>query len=305
MRVLLTGATGFIGSFVARELLASGHEVHALVEPGASLGRLADLADQVRVHEADMLDREGLARACAGAAASTCVHLAWYATPGKYLHAEENIALVQASVDLFHAAVKHGCTRFVGAGTCIEYDTSHGLLREDHTPLAPRSLYAVCKNALHGILRELAPRHGVSLAWLRFFFLYGPTESPGRLVADVLGRLSRGEEAPCSLGSQVRDFAHVHDVARAAAVVTTSEATGAFNLGSGVPVTVREVVETIGRVTGRSDLLRVGALPQREGDPPFICADVRRLRGLGVSPRYDLESGLRHTFDSLRGKAPS
>lgn len=305
MKALVTGATGFIGSFVVRELLAAGHEVHALVEPGVPLGRIADLASRVRVHEASLLDRAALTKAASDARADTCVHLAWYAVPGKYLHAVDNVPLVEASVALYEAVVAAGATRFVGAGTCIEYDTSHGLLREDTTPLRPRCLYAVCKNALHGMLAELAPRSAVSLAWLRFFFLYGPTEAPGRLVSDVLRKLHAGVEAPCSLGQQVRDFMHVSDVARAVVTVTESGASGAFNIGSGVPVTVREIVDTMGRVTERHDLLRVGAIAQREGDPPFICADAHKLRALGFAPRFDLEAGLRDTFASIqREKVP-
>jgi nucleoside-diphosphate-sugar epimerase len=300
MRVLVTGATGFIGSFVVRDLLSSGCEVHVLVEAPAPLGRIEDLSSRLTVHRGDLLDAESLRAVCDEARPEICIHLAWYAVPGKYLHAEENISLVQASVDLYRAATRAGCQRFVGVGTCIEYDTTFGWLREEATPIRPRTLYAVCKNALHGILGELAPRDGVSFAWLRLFFLYGPTEAPGRLVSDSLAKLLRGEEAPFTSGEQVRDFMHVADMARAIAHVAKSDAVGAVNVGSGVPVMVRDVVRAMGQATGRSDLLRIGAVPQRVGDPPFLCADVTKLRDLGFTSHFGLESGLADTVSTMR-----
>lgn len=300
MRVLVTGATGFIGAAVARELVARGHEVHALVEPSASTTRIDDLRGRVTFHEANLHDAERVDAACAAAAAETCLHLAWYAFPADYLHSEENVALIGASVGLFRAFAKAGGKRFVGTGTCIEYDTSHGLLREGHTPILPRTLYAVCKNALHGALVELGPRYDVTVAWMRFFFVYGPGEAPGRLVSDVLGKLARGERAPCSSGAQVRDFLHVSDMARAVALVAESGADGAINVASGVPVAVRDVLDAIGRVTARPELLDIGAFAPRPNDPPFICADTTRLRGLGFAQRHSLESGLADTLDALR-----
>ncbi len=300
MRVLVTGATGFIGAFVTRELLRDGCEVHAFVEHGQPLGRIDDLGARITVHRGSLLDAAAVTHAASQAKPEVCLHLAWYAVPGKYLHAEENVALVGASVDLARAVAAAGCRRFVGAGTCIEYDTSRGLLSEDRTPIAPRTLYGVCKNALHGMLAELGPRLGLEVAWLRFFFLYGPTEAPGRLVSEVLGKLLRGEEAPVTPGEQVRDFMHVADIARAVATVLRSKAVGPINIGSGEPVTVRQVVAAMGEATGRPELVRYGALPSRPGDPPFICADATRLRGLGFVPAFDLRSGLADTVRALR-----
>lgn len=305
MRALVTGAAGFIGSAVTRELLARGHDVCALVEPGAHTGRLEDVRSKLTFYEADLHDAPAVEAACAAAAADTCVHLAWYAVPADYLHSEENVRLVAASVALFRAAARSGTKRFIGTGTCIEYDTSAGYLREGATPCAPRTLYGVSKHALHGMLTELAPRYGVSLAWMRFFFLYGPGEAPGRLVSDVLGKLARGEAAPCSSGEQIRDFLHVSDMARAVSTVAESDVTGPINVASGVPVSVRQVLETIGHVTAQPTLLEYGAFAPRPGDPPFLCADTTRLRGLGFAPTYSLEEGLRDTLRALRGERAS
>jgi len=136
----------------------------------------------------------------------------------------------------------------------------------------------------------------MSVAWLRFFYQYGPFEHEGRLVPSVTRSLLRNQVAEATLGEQVRDFLHVEDVASAAWAVARSGLSGPVNIGSGEPVTVREIVTTIGAVLNRPELIALGALPDRASDPPFVCADNRRLvENTGWTPRYGLEEGLGHT----------
>jgi nucleoside-diphosphate-sugar epimerase len=110
-----------------------------------------------------------------------------------------------------------------------------------------------------------------------------------------MAALLRGEEAKVTAGEQIRDFLHIDDVASAIARVATADVTGVVNVGSGVPVRVRDVVAAAARACGREDLVRYGALPSREGDPAFVCADATRLRETGWSPAYDLERGMADT----------
>jgi nucleoside-diphosphate-sugar epimerase len=276
-RVLVTGATGFIGSHALTALEERGHEVHPaavdLLDPGAA---------------------EELVRA---ARATHLLHLAWYAVPGRFWAAPENAAWVEATLRLLRAFYAAGGRRAVGAGTCAEYDWSgDGLLSETSTPLRPATLYGLAKAQTFEAGAALG-----ELAWGRVFFLYGPGEHPDRLVASVARRLLAGDEAPTSEGTQVRDFMHVADVAGAFAALLDSGVTGAVNIGSGIPVTVRAVVDEVARAAGRPDLLRPGALPQREDEPVELVADVRRLRDeVGFRPRYDLESGIKDTVDHWR-----
>ena len=301
MRVLLTGAGGFIGAHIARALLARGAEVHAVVRDRSRAPRLAAIAKDLTVHEADLLDPASAARAVEASGAEICIHAAWYAVPGKYLAAPENLAHVAASLDLTTRLVAAGCKRFVGLGTCFEY-----ALEAVTTPLdessatGPRFLYSTCKLALHDILRAYAAHARTSYAWCRIFYQYGPMEAPERLVPHVIDRLASGGVAETSEGAQVRDFMHVADVGAAVASVALSEVEGAVNIGSGVPVTVREIVATIARLCDASDRVRFGALPYRPGDPMYVCADVQKLRHIGFEPRFDLENGLRDTVRARR-----
>jgi nucleoside-diphosphate-sugar epimerase len=299
MRVFLTGATGFIGSHVARRLVAEGCEVHALIRPGSDTRRVRDVLPALAVVHGDLFAFPELAAALERIRPELCVHLAWYAEPGRYLRSPENLRCLAATLELANRLAGLGCQRFVGAGTCFEYDTEQGYLSEA-SRTGPRSLYAASKLGAWLVLEQLAALAGMSAAWVRFFYQYGPFEDERRLVPAVIRALLRGETAKTTAGAQVRDMLHVEDVASAVWAVARGGLTGPVNIGSGQPVTVRRIVETVGDLLGRPELLALGALPYGAGDPPFVCADNRRLCETGWAPRFDLNDGLRHTIDWWR-----
>ena len=299
MRVLLTGAGGFIGAEVARALLARGAEVHAVVRDRSRAPRLAAIANELTIHEADLVDPAASASVVLAAKPTICVHGAWYAVPGKYLDAPENLTHVAASLHLAQRLVGSGCTRLVGLGTCFEYDTSLGVPLVETSPTKPRFLYAASKLALHDMLRAYAPLAKIGFAWCRIFYQFGPMEARERLVPHVIDRLLGGGVAETTEGGQIRDFLHVEDVGAAIAAIALSDLDGAVNVGSGVPVTVRELVGTIARLCDAEDRVRFGAIPYRPSDPMHVCADVTRLASTGFRPRFDLERGL---LDTLRAR---
>lgn len=299
MRILVTGADGFVGARVALALVNAGHEVHGVVFPAARSPRV--LPPKLTVHALDLCDPPLVQSLVSELRPEACIHAAWYTEPGKYLAAEENIGLLSASVALAQGLARAGCSKFVGIGTCFEYDTSVGYLSET-APCAPQTLYGACKHALHTVLASLAPSYGMSLAWARLFLLYGPGEAPRRLVPDVATSLLRGQPAKVSEGLQVVDMMHVDDVARALVCLVTGPGTGAFNVASGAPVAVRDVVATLAEIIGRPELVQFGALKSRATDPPVLCADVRKLRALGFVPRYNLRTGLEDAVGHFRAQ---
>lgn len=295
MRVFITGAAGFIGAHVVHSALRAGGEVYALVRETSDLWRLADTRSQIRIVRGDLAAlTEDMLRAIQP---EMCIHAAWYAAPGKYLAAPENVAVLRDSLRLAELMAHIGCRRFVGIGTCFEYDTTYGYLSE-RSALLPRTIYAATKSALFQVLSHI---DSLDVAWARLFYQYGPYEDRQRLVPAVITRLLDSKIVETTTGEQIRDYLHVADVADAVWSVAASDLTGAVNIGSGSPIRVRQIVETIAQCIGRPDLLRIGALPQRAGDPPFICADNTRLKSeTGWTPRYTLEDGLQHTIDWWR-----
>jgi nucleoside-diphosphate-sugar epimerase len=290
MRIVVTGASGFVGAQVVRALTRAGDEVHAVVRPTSDRRRLVKVPD-LKLLEADMLTEEGRER-IAAVGAEACVHAAWVAEPGKYLASLANVDLMGATLSLAITLARHGCRRVVGIGTCFEYDTNTGYLSEE-TPLAPAHLYSAAKAGTYLALKQLGVVLGIEVAWARLFYLYGPDEHPRRLVPAIVCALLRGQEAQTTPGLQVRDFLHIEDVASAVGAIVHSDLVGAVNIGSGQPITVAAIVKQLGSVCGRADLVRLGALPYGPGDPMFICANVHKLvSGTGWQTRWPIAEGL-------------
>ena len=292
MKILVTGGDGFLGAPIVRALLAQGHHVAALVLPHAPLRRLGGLP--VDVLEAGLEDGDRLRNVLNDWRPDACIHLAWYAEPGKYLTSPHNIALLHASFDLMQLLAESGCRHIVTAGTCAEYDAERGWLKEDG-PTKPQSLYAATKLSLCVTGEQLARSLGMTFAHARVFYPYGPAEDPRRMVPALIRALLAGKTFEASGGEQVRDYIHIDDIANAFVTLLTQNASGIYNIGSGEPLTVRRLMETIEGVVGRRGLIQFGALPPREWEPRFLCADMQKLRGLGYAPQHTLVSGLEQT----------
>ncbi len=292
MRVLVTGAAGFIGSEVTRILIEGGHEPVALVRSVASAGRLADLQKSIDVVELDLADAAAVSKFLASCRPEAVIHLAWYARPEDYLTSRDNVSSLVTTAAFAEAAFASGCRKFVGVGTCLEYAESH-LLRDETHLTNPVSLYASCKHAAWLVLRALAKAAGAELAWGRVFHLHGPGEAPQRLLPWIASRLRSNQDVDLSPGEQLRDHLHVRDVATGLVALLTPGAAGVFNICSGVPVSLREVTNILARALGREDRLRFGARSYRPDEIMFLAGDPARLRGLGWRPRFTLEAGLR------------
>jgi nucleoside-diphosphate-sugar epimerase len=301
VKVLLTGASGFIGSYALELLLEQGHEVHAvsrhaLVLPDGAIG-----------HETDLLLPGAAETLMQEVRPTHLLHLAWYALPGSFWSAPENERWIDASLRLLRAFGEAAGRRAVIAGTCAEYAWGEEPLREQDnshgqaTALEPATLYGACKHATHLAAEAIAEQLGVSLAWGRIFFLYGPGEAPARLVHSVARGLLVGEPVPTTDGLQLRDFMHVRDVASAFVVLLSGDLRGAVNIASGQAVAVGDLVRLIARETGGVERVRFGALDRRAGEPERIVADVERLRdAVGFTPATGLREGVAETVAWLR-----
>jgi len=308
--MLVTGASGFIGRHLLPACVSAGHEVHAVSSRGRPSrdrgARRQDAHGEVRWHRGDLLEPAAAAALVAGIRPELLVHLAWSVEHERFWSSPENVRWVESSLALVRAFAAAGGRRAVIAGTCAEYDWERiGRVRADHqpprchelrTPTDPRTLYGACKRALNAVAERFAATAGIEVCHGRVFFLYGPGEQPGRLVAQVASALLAGERVATGDGRQVRDFLYVQDVADAFRALAESDVLGAVNIGSGEPVTVGGIVEAIAEQVGRPELVEWGARPRPEGDPDALLADVRRLRReVGFGARVTLADGLAAT----------
>jgi nucleoside-diphosphate-sugar epimerase len=297
MKVLITGASGFVGSHVARLLVAEGCEVYALVRESSNRWRIRDILPSMYLRQSDLVAFENVNTYLQEIKPELCIHLAWYAVPGKYLNSQENLDSIQASLNLFSQLAELGCKRFVGIGTCFEYDLSLGYLSESSLT-KPITLYAATKVALSTILQQFAQITEMEVAWIRLFYQYGPMEDERRLIPGIISSLLRDEVVKTTKGEQIRDFLHIEDVASAIWAVAKSNVSGVVNVGSGQPVTVGQIALELGNLLGKPDLIHLGALPYRPNDPMFICANNELLRKqTDWMPKYNLTTGLKNTIE--------
>jgi nucleoside-diphosphate-sugar epimerase len=297
-KVLLTGATGFIGRHCTSSLLEKGYAVHVV-----SSKVLEENRPGVHWHRCDLLDSKQVPELVANVQPAYLLHLAWCTIPGKYWTSLENFHWVQASLGLLNEFVKQGGRRAVMAGTCAEYDWNYGYCSERVTPLLPGTVYGTCKHSLQMMLDAFAEQTELSSAWGRIFFLYGPREYPARLVSSVIRSILQGVPARCSHGNQIRDFLHVQDAADAFVSLLQSEVQGPVNIASGMPIPLKVIINRIGDMLGRPDLIRLGEIPAPPSEPPLLVADVRRLTDeVGWKPHFDLDTGLAQTIEWWRAQ---
>jgi len=277
MKVVVTGAAGFIGSQIARSLIHHNHQVLALVLPNESIYRLKEIERQITLITGDLSALTTLIPKLEEWKPESCIHLAWYAEPGKYLNSYKNVQSLTNSISLLKCLIQIGCQNVVMAGSCAEYDTDLGYLRESSLT-NPTTIYAATKLSMNLIGTQMAQMSKINFAWARLFYLYGPFENPQRVIPALLLALLKGKPFPATMGNQTRDYLHVEDVATAFLKLMESHANGVFNVSSGVPVTMRHLMETLGDLLGRKELIQFGALPYRDWEPMFICGDNKKLR---------------------------
>ncbi|OBJ24971.1 NAD-dependent epimerase/dehydratase family protein [Mycobacterium colombiense] len=269
MTVTLTGATGFVGRKILRNLLERGCSVRVLVRDPAPLQdiRANDALEVVQTPDLFTETTGRLEELLEGS--GTLVHAAWHVKPGHYA-SSLNLACLSGTLNLAYAFAAVGGQRFVGIGTYAEYDPSTGLLTTD-TPLAPTNLYAACKVSAFQVLRYFLDTDGMSFAWCRIFNLSGDDADGPGLVPYLHRQLRAGEEVLLTGGDQVRDFLDVKEAAAMIVDVALGHQQGAVNICSGEGSTIRQVAERVADQYGRRDLLRFGARSENAFfDPPRV-----------------------------------
>ncbi len=275
MKIVVTGATGFVGRHVVAALAARGHDIIAAARHAPEV-----LPDKVRFVAFDMTRDDPVA---AFGVPDVLIHLAWPGLPNykDLFHFEDNLP---ASYRLIKAMVLAGVKQVLVTGTCFEYGMQSGCLSEDG-PVLPSNPYGLAKDTLRRELEMLGARHSFILQWARLFYMHGPGQNSKSLLAQLDSALDRGDESfNMSGGEQLRDYLPVAEVAqRLAALAERPDRPGVFNCCSGTPVSVRDLVERHIAARGGRIKLNLAYYPYPDYEPMEFWGDTGKyLRSIAT-----------------------
>ena len=272
--IVVTGGTGFVGREVLPLLIEAGFNVKLVVRAlPADHGPNSNL----QIIQSPNLFAEShdwWSSVCSGA--NQVLHLAWIATPGRYLDSEINYECLQGTMAFADGAIAAGVLHFTGIGTCLEYAPSSETIPVSH-PLHPISIYAKCKVTAFESLSLLFAAAGVGFAWCRLFHLYGEHESPLRLGGYLQKCLQENQVAQLSDGADILDFSDVKDVARSIVRVVCQKYQGPANICSGHAQSVRQFAEGFASRMGKSNHLRFSPRAPNSQPPKFIVGEPTLL----------------------------
>jgi len=293
MRILVTGATGFVGSHLIGELLGRGHEVSAIVRPESDTWRLAAVKDRVQFIVGSLDDIPDLRSSIADFRPEAIAHLAWWGVRNADRNSPIQARNIYSTMELAGLAAELGVKVFVGAGSQAEYGQYNRAISEDD-PARPTTLYGIAKVASEMMLAELCRQNGMRFTWLRLFSTYGPKDHDHWLIPQLIRALKAGQRMPLTKAEQLWGFLHVRDAAEGIrTVIETDGASGVFNLGSPDAPPLRETILAIRNLIDPAGELGFGDIPYRPDQVMVLKADVTRLQSLGWQPRIRLEDGLR------------
>jgi len=308
---LVTGVAGFIGSSIARALLAEGEQVRGI--DNFSTGKrenIAEILDRIDFREADLLDMESMKKACGGV---DCVfHQAAIPSVPKSVRDPlgSNQANVDGTVNILIGARDAKVKRVVYAASSSAYGDTPTLPKHEEMKPNPISPYAVAKLASEYYMISFYRCYGLETVCLRYFNIFGPRQDPTSPYSGVLAKfitqMLTGEQPTIfGDGKQSRDFTYIENAVHAnllAAKAPASQVAGrVFNVATGTRADLNETFEILKNLTGYSGTLKYG--PEREGDVKHSLADISNAeKNLGYKPHVDFAEGLRRTVEWYRGE---
>lgn len=302
-RILLTGAHGFIGSHLTRRLVREGREVGIICREQSDTVRIADIIDDIEVFRSDLRELSATAGIVSSFDPDAVLHLA---THYAVEHTPDEIGSmmdtnVKATVNLIDASARNSAGLFVNASTCAVYeDTGRQLSETDK--IVPQNLYALTKLHSEEACTFYSSYESLPCVTLRLFPPYGPADNTRRLLPYLIRCYQDGISPDLTTGKQEWDFVYVDDVVNAF-VLALDHGKGKsgheiFNVGTGDPISVREVVERIKSIMGVDEESRWGALPHRKNEVWYNSADISRISsGLGWTPATSIDDGLKKTVE--------
>ena len=301
-RILVTGATGFIGRPCIDLLLEDGFDVHAI----SSQAELPNLP-KIVWHPVDLHDHSGVKQILARVRPAFLLHSAWYVKHGDHWSSKENLRWVSSSLHLAEEFIKHGGEKLVCLGTCAEYDWNElpplKSIYEESRPLRPHTIYGASKASLFMMLEALCKNEDIDFVWARPFGPYGFYDNPKRLIPHTVLSLLQGEIMICNNPEFVRNFTFVNDIAQILVQLLQGKTLGAINIANGQAVKLKYVVEFVAKAVGAENLVQYRPNSANGTEPAVLVADVKKLKDeIGHVAPTSLEDGLERSIGWWREK---
>ncbi|CDZ76223.1 dTDP-glucose 4,6-dehydratase 2 [Legionella massiliensis] len=302
MNVILTGATGFVGSYVLAELLKINAKVAVILRPQSDLWRIKSLLPQCTLIEQNLESIDLAQNAINEFCPDALIHLAWEGvTNDKRNDATQITKNITVAHNLFTVMQKAGIKTLIGFGSQAEYGPANQVV-DELTPTEPTTLYGVAKLAAHHLLKVLCAQNDIRFVWHRLFSSYGPKDHQSWFIPFLINELMNGRQPDMTAGTQLWDYIYVEDAARAVvATLVNLKSEGAFNLGSGESITIRSIAEMIRDQINPELTLGFGKVPFRPDQVMHLQADITRLNELALwQPQVPFLEGCTRTIEWYR-----
>jgi nucleoside-diphosphate-sugar epimerase len=269
--VLLTGASGFLGQYVLRALSARDIKVRIITRKNkAFLFEGSETVESV-IYSDDLFTEPYEWWIKAFYDIDICIHMAWYVEHNDYLTSLKNMNCLIGTLCAGKAAAEVGIKKFIGIGTCLEYNLLGNEPLAVDSPLKPETLYAASKVASFNILDSYLKATSTKFSWHRLFYIFGEGENDKKLFSYINKNLSKGIAVNLFNPDFVRDFIHAKEAAKMIVDLSLSNQEGPANICSGIPLTVRGFAENIADLYARRDLLLFGDHKKTTGfNPSFV-----------------------------------
>lgn len=296
LKVLVTGSTGFLGAHVARRLLSRKYHVITTYRDSSNLSRIEPLRDRIQMDKMDLLDNQSIENIFKTYRPDAVIHCGAYGVNYKYRDLREAFATnVHGTSSLIHISKATDVSRFIHIGSCFEYGhKKHPIYEDEH--LKPTDIYGVSKASSTLLALALSQQHDLPLTVARPFGLWGPLEEKHRLVPQVISHCLAKKPLKLTNCRQIRDYTFIEDAAAMLIDLLELQKFPSYeilNLGSGVPVALKEFVIKIASTFNQEHLMRFGELPYRPTEMWRLVADVGKWEGrVGKIRRMDISEGL-------------